>query len=78
MGALVGLVGAVGALGCGALRQNLRNQFVSYRGAWSCPSPGCKSNEVVQSKKGSNQGELRIKAVINRRRGTPGAGLRDR
>lgn len=71
MGALVGLVGAVGALGCGALRQNLRNQFVSYRGAWSCPSPGCKSNEVVQSKKGSNQGELRINDV----RLQPHAGL---
>jgi hypothetical protein len=48
--------------GCG-LRQNLRNQFVSYRGAWSCASAGCKSSEVVQSKAGRNQGELQISDV---------------
>lgn len=49
--------------GCGALRQNLKNEFVSYRGAWSCASAGCKSSEVVQSKKGRTQGELRIAEV---------------
>jgi len=56
---------AVGS-GCGALRQNLRNQFVSYRGAWSCESAGCKSSEVVQSKSGRASpggGELRINDV---------------
>jgi hypothetical protein len=50
-------------LGCGALRQNLRNQFVSYRGAFSCATAGCKSSEVVQSKTGRNKGELRINDV---------------
>lgn len=50
-------------LACGALRQNLRNQFVSYRGAWFCQSPGCSSRDVVQSKAGSNKGELRINDV---------------
>lgn len=49
--------------GCGALRQNLKNEFVSYRGAWSCASAGCKSSEVVQSKKGRVQGDLQISAV---------------
>jgi hypothetical protein len=61
-GLALGLVLALGS-GCGALRQNLRNEFVSYRGAWSCASAGCKSNEVVQSKAGRNQGELRINDV---------------
>lgn len=62
---LVVVLGTSMALGsgCGALRQNLRNQFVSYRGAWSCASAGCKSSDVVQSKAGSNQGELRINDV---------------
>lgn len=50
-------------LACGALRQNLRSQFVSYRGAWFCESAGCSSRDVVQSKAGSNQGELRINDV---------------
>lgn len=61
-GLAVGLALSLGS-GCGALRQNLRNEFVSYRGAWSCASPGCKSSEVVQSKKGRTQGELRISEV---------------
>lgn len=60
LGLAVGL--ALGS-GCGALRQNLKNEFVSYRGAWSCASAGCKSSEVVQSKKGRTQGELRIAEV---------------
>lgn len=59
----LGSVLALGSGGCGALRQNLRNEFVSYRGAWSCASAGCKSSEVVQSKKGRTQGELRIAEV---------------
>lgn len=52
-----------GGTGCGALRQNLKNEFVSYRGAWSCATAGCKSSDVVQSKKGRVQGELRISEV---------------
>lgn len=54
---------ALTALACGALRQNLRSQFVSYRGAWFCDQPGCSSSDVVQSKAGSNRGELRINDV---------------
>jgi hypothetical protein len=57
------VLGLVLGPGCGAMRQNLRNQFVSYRGAWSCASPGCKSSEVVQSKSGQTKGELRINHV---------------
>lgn len=59
LGSVLALGLALGS-GCGALRQNLRNQFVSYRGAWSCASAGCKSSDVVQSKTGRNKGELRI------------------
>lgn len=61
---MVGIVGlAFVGVACGALRQNLRNQFLSYRGAWFCDAPGCASSDVVQSKKGSNKGELRINNV---------------
>jgi hypothetical protein len=51
------------SLACGALCQNLRSQFVSYRGAWSCAAASCSSSDVVQSKAGSNKGELRINDV---------------
>jgi hypothetical protein len=68
---LLALGATLGAGGCGALRQNLKNEFVSYRGAWSCESAGCKSSEVVQSKRGRTQGELRISEV----RLQPHAGL---
>ncbi|MCX4240218.1 hypothetical protein [Paraliomyxa miuraensis] len=64
---VLGLVLTAGALtagvACGALRQNLRSQFVSYRGAWSCAAPGCSSSDVVQSKSGDTKGELRINDV---------------
>lgn len=61
-GSALALAMALPSVGCG-LRQNLRNQFVSYRGAWSCASAGCSSSDVVQSKTGRNQGELRINDV---------------
>ncbi len=62
VGVLVG-IGLFSGLACGAMRQNLRNQFVSYRGAWFCEAAGCSSATAVQSKAGSNQGELRINEV---------------
>ncbi len=48
---------------CGALRQNLRDQFVTYRGAWFCAEAGCRSSDVTQSKKGRTQGELQVNDV---------------
>lgn len=62
-GAVLLSLTVVTLVACGALRQNLRSQFVSYRGAWSCAEPGCSSAEVVQSKSGRNEGELRINDV---------------
>ncbi|MCH9683035.1 MAG: hypothetical protein K0V04_16485 [Deltaproteobacteria bacterium] len=59
-----GLILAVAAsAACGALRQNLRDQFVSYRGAWFCEESGCNTRDVTQSKRGSNQGELQVSEV---------------
>lgn len=45
---------------CG-LRQNLRNEFVSYRGAWFCETKDCAEKEMKRSAKGHNEGDsLRI------------------
>lgn len=54
---------ALAGLACGALRQNLRNQFVSYRGAWFCEQAGCSSSDVIESKRGRSRGELQIDQV---------------
>jgi len=62
VGVFLGL-SLVSGLACGALRQNLRSQFVSYRGAWFCDVPGCSGATAVQSKAGVNRGELRINDV---------------
>lgn len=48
------------ATGCG-LRQNLRNEFVSYRGAWFCEKKDCAEKDMKRSAKGHNEGDsLRI------------------
>jgi hypothetical protein len=61
--ALASLVGTgigVSASGCG-LRQNLRNEFVSYRGAWFCEKKDCAEKDMKRSAKGHNEGDsLRI------------------
>ena len=53
------LAGFSVAIGCGSLRQNLRNEFLSYRGAWFCESPGCAQKDMKQSKQGHNEGDVR-------------------
>ncbi|MCR9162082.1 MAG: hypothetical protein ACE37F_28500 [Nannocystaceae bacterium] len=60
---LLGLVGAPLALGCGALRQNLRNQFLSYRGAWQCEGGNCKMPAMKRSIKQHREGETDITHV---------------
>ncbi len=60
---LLGLVGAPLALGCGALRQNLRNQFLSYRGAWQCSGGNCKVAQMERSIKQHREGETNITHV---------------
>lgn len=58
---LVGL--GVTLIACGALRQNLRNQFLSFRGAWQCDAKGCKQPQMVRSKKSHREGEVDISHV---------------
>lgn len=46
-------------LGCG-LRQNMRNEFLSFRGAWFCDKSGCSEGEMQQSSKGTDEGGTRV------------------
>ncbi len=56
-----GVLAGLGA--CGALRQNLRNEFVSYRGTWQCDKAGCKQAQMVRSKKAHRDGEINVAHV---------------
>jgi hypothetical protein len=49
--------------GCAGLRQNMRGQELSYRGAWSCEAADCKPGDMVQSRSGTRDGEVMINTV---------------
>ncbi len=56
------MVGSL-ATGCGALRQNLRNQFVSYRGAWQCQGGKCKMPAMKRATRAHREGETDVSHV---------------
>ena len=60
---LVGFVLASAIGGCASLRQNMRGQELSYRGAWYCEAADCKPGEMVQSRSGTRDGEVTINTV---------------
>ena len=53
----------VAATGCGTLKQNLRNQFVSFRGAYQCREEGCKTAQMVRSTKTHREGDVNVSHV---------------
>jgi hypothetical protein len=57
------LAAAFTLVGCAALRQNLRGQDLSFRGAWFCPKAGCKEAEMKRSTRGSRRGETSVSKV---------------
>ncbi len=60
----LGLVVLAGALlGCAAMRQNLRGQELSYRGAWYCENAGCSEKDMVISRSGTREGTTDIASV---------------
>jgi hypothetical protein len=60
---LLGLAIAATLGGCASLRQNMRGQELSYRGAWYCEAADCKPGEMVQSRAGTRDGEVSINTV---------------
>jgi len=48
---------------CASLRQNMRGQELSYRGAWYCEAPNCKVGEMVKSRTGTRDGDVNINTV---------------
>jgi hypothetical protein len=48
---------------CAALRQNVRGQELSYRGAWHCSSGACEAGEMVKSMVGTRDGEVMVNTV---------------
>jgi hypothetical protein len=57
------LVFATSLTACAALRQNMRGQELSYRGAWHCSSGPCDAGEMVKSMVGTRDGEVMVNTV---------------
>ncbi len=55
---MVVLLGGIAA-GCG-LRQNLRNEFLSFRGAFFCEKKNCAEKDMKRSAKGTEEGGVRV------------------
>lgn len=49
--------------GCASLRQSMRGQELSYRGAWYCKSGPCSAGEMVKSTTGTRDGTTMINSV---------------
>ncbi len=62
---VLGLLGIVLAslAGCAELRQNLRGQELSYRGAWFCAGTSCNAGDLVISQKGTRDGTTDIATI---------------
>jgi len=62
LGLKLGMLGLVlGALAaCAEARQNLRGEFVSYRGAWFCGKPDCDEQKMQRSSQAHREGELTV------------------
>jgi hypothetical protein len=59
----VSLVGSASSLGCASLRQSMRGQELSYRGAWHCDQRACEPGTMVKSTSGTRDGIVNINTV---------------
>jgi hypothetical protein len=57
------LVFATSLTACASLRQNVRGQELSYRGAWHCSSGACEAGEMVKSMVGTRDGAVMVNTV---------------
>ncbi|MBC8071118.1 MAG: hypothetical protein IAG13_22525 [Deltaproteobacteria bacterium] len=51
---------AIAVSSCAEMRQNVRNEFVSYRGAWFCGEAGCDEAKMQRSARGRREGDLSV------------------
>ena len=57
------LIFATSLTACASLRQNVRGQELSYRGAWHCSSGPCEPGKMVKSMVGTRDGEVMVNTV---------------
>jgi hypothetical protein len=53
----------VTTVGCAQMRQNLRGQELSYRGAWFCPEADCGEKAMTRSTRGTREDGADIATV---------------
>jgi len=56
-------LGLLADLGCASLRQSVRGQELSYRGAWHCKDGPCEAGAMVRSTRGTREGTVNINTV---------------
>jgi hypothetical protein len=54
------LLGVFALDACAEARQNLRGEFVSYRGAWFCGKPECDEAKMQRSSQAHREGDLTV------------------
>jgi hypothetical protein len=57
------LLVATATLSCAQMRQNLRGQELSYRGAWHCENAGCSDKQMTRSTAGTRDGAVEVASV---------------
>lgn len=57
------VVASVAMLGCSELRQNLRGQELSFRGAWYCEANECSDAALTRSRVGTTEGTTPVVSV---------------
>ena len=57
------LLSVATSVGCAAMRQNMKGQELSFRGAWFCESVGCAEGDMVLSKRGTRIGDMTVATV---------------
>jgi hypothetical protein len=50
--------------GCTQMRQSLRGQELSYRGAWYCASTGCGETQMKRSTSGTREDGVEVASVV--------------
>lgn len=55
-----GTLALFATLACAEMRQNMRGEFVTYRGAWFCAEAGCADAKMQRSASAHREGDVTV------------------
>lgn len=59
-GVVMAVLSAAASSACAEMRQNMRNEFASYRGAWFCAKDGCALGQMQRSTAAHREGDITV------------------